>query len=158
MDKLNEGLPKSNIDDIQIKVSKIEKELDSHVQKYCGFSEKKPNVPEIAKIIGIDLYDTVVLTKEQSTIKNILTTFRGENMIQQYYIDGFRLDLYFPDYKLGIECDEYGHKNRDVDYEKNREKIIIKDDITLIRYNPDEKDFDIFGVINRIFLHIKNTS
>jgi len=26
----------------QIKVDEVEKELDTHVKKYCGFSEKKP--------------------------------------------------------------------------------------------------------------------
>ena len=37
--------PEEHIDEIvstQIKVEEIEKELDSHVKKYCGFSDKKP--------------------------------------------------------------------------------------------------------------------
>ena len=38
-------------------------------------------------------------------------------MIEQYHVDGYRIDLYFPEYKLAIECDEFGHRDRDLEYE-----------------------------------------
>ena len=36
----------------------------------------------------------------------------------------YRIALYFPAYKLAIECDEFGHNNRDVSYEVNCQKFI----------------------------------
>ena len=35
---------------------------------------------------------------------------------------GYRIDLYFNDYKLAIEIDENGHSNRNIDYEIKRQK------------------------------------
>ena len=39
-----------------------------------------------------------------------------------------------------IECDEYGHKDRNMDYEENREKYIKSQGYKVIRYNPDGKE------------------
>ena len=37
---------------------------------------------------------------------------------------GYRIDLYFHDYKLPIETDENGHSNRNIDYEIKRQNAI----------------------------------
>ena len=37
-----------------------------------------------------------------------MTLFEGENMQTQYNVLGYRIDLYFHDYKLAIEIDENG--------------------------------------------------
>ena len=63
----------------------------------------------------------------------------------------------FPEYKLGIECDERMHnrtfkKEYDI-YRENNIKNEIKD-IYFIRYEPDKKDFNIFDVINKIYNYI----
>ena len=39
---------------------------------------------------------------------------------------GYRIDLYFHDYKLVKEVDEKGHKDRNVDNEIKRHKAIEK--------------------------------
>ena len=76
-------------------------------------------------------------------------------MKEQYTVDGYRIDLYFPIHKLAIECDELGHKDRDIGYEVTRQKYIeTKLGCTFIRYNPDAKEFDIFSVINSIMKYI----
>ena len=36
---------------------------------------------------------------------------------------GYRIDLYFHKYKLGIEVDELGHNYRNIDYEIQRQNI-----------------------------------
>ena len=41
-----------------------------------------------------------------------MDAFEGENMQTQYSILGYRIDLYFHDYKLAIEVEETGHKDR----------------------------------------------
>jgi len=64
----------------------------------------------------------------------------------------YRIDLYFPDYKLAIECDE-NHTNIDADIKREND---IKDKLncTFIRYKPYDKKFNIFLLINEIYKFI----
>ena len=78
---------------------------------------------------------------------------RKRKIIQkfQYYIDGYKIDLYFPDYNLAIEVDEFNHKDRDKLYENKREEYIKeKLGCKFIRFNPDEKNFNIGNIISNI--------
>ena len=104
--------------------------------------------------LGFKQYD-VILTKEQSVLSKIMSSFKGENMLTQYVL-GYRIDLYFHDYKLAVEIDENGHSDRNIDYKIKRKKIIEQElNCKLIRIDPDKEDFDIFKAINKIFRHIK---
>ena len=96
------------------------------------------------------------LTKETEYINNILKTFDGEKMITQYAIGNYMIDLYFIDYKIAIECDEFFHQSYDKKDEELRQKNIEnKLECKFIRFNPDKDSFDIFEVINKIYLLIK---
>ena len=55
--------------------------------------------------LGFKQYD-VILTKEQSVLTKIMSSFEGENMQTQYNVLSYRIDLYFHDYKLAIEIDK----------------------------------------------------
>ena len=48
------------------------------------------------KKIGFKQYD-VILTKEQSVLTNIKSSFEGENMQTQYSMLCYTIDLYFHD-------------------------------------------------------------
>jgi very-short-patch-repair endonuclease len=79
-------------------------------------------------------------------------------MIEQYSVNLYKIDLYFVDYKLAIECDENQHnretnKDKDKLREENIKKII--EDIYFIRYSPFNKDFNIYKVFNEIFTYIR---
>ena len=65
------------------------------------------------------------------------------------------IDLYFPEHKLAIECDERDHKDRNINYEIGWQKF-IEDQLNcrFICYNPDAKDFIIESVLNKIFQYI----
>ena len=43
-------------------------------------------------------------------------------MQTEYSVLGYRLDVYLHDYKLVIEADEFGHDDRSIDYEIQRQK------------------------------------
>ena len=60
-----------------------------------------------------------------------------------------------PEYKIGIEVDEYNHEYRNFNYEESRTKMIENHEITLIRTNPDNPNFDIKNVIVEIRICIK---
>ena len=53
-----------------------------------------------------------------------MSSFEGENMKRQYNILGYRMDLYFHDYKLAIKTDENGYSDRNIDYGIKRQKVI----------------------------------
>ena len=60
----------------------------------------------------------LILKKEQKVLKSIKDTFEGEDMQTQYTVIGYRIDLYFHEYKLAIEVDELGHNDRNIDTKK----------------------------------------
>ena len=79
-------------------------------------------------------------------------------MLYQYHIKPYLIDLYFPKYKLCIECDETHHKRikyieKDI-MRENKIKSVITDCV-FIRYDPYLKDFNIFKVINKIYMITK---
>ena len=49
-----------------------------------------------------------------------MDVFKGEKMLTQFHVHGYANDLYFPRHSLAIECDEFGHKERDIGYEVKR--------------------------------------
>ena len=98
----------------------------------------------------------IMLTKEQSALKLIMDAFEGENMRTQYSVLGYRIDLYFHDYKLALEVDEKGHKDRNIDHDMQRQKALEKElGCKFIRINPDEEKLNILRAINEIYRHIK---
>ena len=107
--------------------------------------------------LGFNLHD-VINTKEQTVLRSIKDAFEGEDMQTQYTVIGYRIDLYFHEYKLAIEVDELGHNDRNIDYEIQRQKALERElNCVFIRINPDEKDFNIFKEINKIHRHIKKS-
>ena len=92
-------------------------------------------------------------------LQSIKDAFEGENMQTQYSVLGYKIDLYFHEYKLAIEVDELGHNDRNIDYEIQRQKAIEKElGCVFIRINPDEENFNIFKAINEIYRHIKKSN
>ena len=78
-----------------------------------------------------------------------MDVFKGEQMLTQFSVDGYKIDLYFPRHQLAVECDEFGHKDRGIEYQVRRQKYIEnKLGCQFIRFNPDARDFNIFEVAN----------
>ena len=97
----------------------------------------------------------LILKKEQSVIESIRDTFKGDDVRIQYTVLGYRIDLYFYEYKLAIEIDELGHNDRNTDYETKREREIKNElNCVFIRTNPDAANFNINELNNQIFKHI----
>ena len=80
-------------------------------------------------------------------------------MQTQYDVLGYKIDLYFHDYKLVTEINENEHINRNIDYEIKRRKEIKQElDCKFIKIDPDKEDFSVFKTINEIFRHIKQST
>jgi very-short-patch-repair endonuclease len=88
---------------------------------------------------------------ENQTIGFIENSYKGIfNMIRQYPIGNYRVDLYFVDYNIAVECDENGHNDRDTFYEIARESYIKDKGNKMIRFNPNESKFDLSNVLREI--------
>ena len=80
-----------------------------------------------------------------------MALFATEKLILRHNVLGYRIDAYFPKYKLAIEIDEQGHNNRDIDYEIERQKTLEKEfNCKFIRINPAKENFNIFVEIGKI--------
>ena len=98
-------------------------------------------------------------TKEQSVLRRIMSSFKGENMHRQCNVFSYRIGLYFHDYKIAIEIDGNGPGDRNIDYKIKRKKAIEqKLACKFIRIDPDKEDFNLFRTINEIFRHIKQST
>ena len=117
-----------------------------------------PDVLYILKKFNIDTTNMKCLTKEQQTFNAITNAFKTETYEDQYKIGKYYLDFYFTEYKIVVECDENGHADRKPYKERERMDFVNEklglDDSNWIRYNPDEKDFDITKVIGKIYRKI----
>ena len=58
----------------------------------------------------------------KTTLDSIKNAFEGENIQTNYRVLGYEIDIYFNDYKLAVEIDEYNHEDRDIGYEIERQK------------------------------------
>jgi len=108
------------------------------------------NKDKLISLLNIEL-DIIYDCKESSCLRIISSSFISFRQQFQYSVGGYRIDLYFPDYKLAIEIDEFGHKYRNKVYEEEREAYLKeKLGCKFIRFNPNEKDFNVGIVISNI--------
>ena len=84
-------------------------------------------INELRKKLGCNVID-VFNTNEQSLIGVIKDAFEGENMQTQYYVLGYKFDLYFRDYKNAIKVDEFSHIDRNPVHEAKR-RIEIEEEL-----------------------------
>lgn len=102
----------------------------------------------------------IVMSVENSTIGFICNSLKSLpiQLLRQYKIDKYYIDLYIPELLLAIECDEFNHKDRNIIDEKSRMKIIEKKlNCKFLRFNPNENTFDISNIISEILkIYIKN--
>lgn len=124
---------------------------------------RKPLTPDLHHFFeqfGITTTNTRSLSKEQKNLSFVTNIFKTEITIPQYPIDNgrYKLDLYFPDYKIIVECDENGHGDRCPASEREREEYVNTElGISMdnwVRFDPDEKDFNISTTIGQIYMKI----
>ena len=104
---------------------------------------------------NVYIYNLTRLGKEQEYIGYILKVFKHKNIQTQYVIQTYRIDLYFVDDCVAVECDEFGHKDRNPTYEINRQNTIQEQlKCVFVRFNPDDIHFCIFKVIHNILIKL----
>ena len=71
---------------------------------------KTPKINALRRGLNFDVID-VFNTKKQSITEKIKEIPEGEDVQTEYKVPGldYRIDIYFHEYKLAVEVDEYGH-------------------------------------------------
>ena len=126
--------------------------IQSKEIKSCRKSSKR--FLELKKKLGLDPH--VVTCDKQDIIKILHNKFEGKTIITQYSSKNKRPDAYMPEYKIGIEIDKYNHRYRNFNYEESRTKMIENHEITLIRTNSDDPNFDSKNLIVQIHICLKD--
>ena len=122
--------------------------MNCRTTESCNFKRK----------VGLNLHN-VINIKVQIVLKLIKETFEGKNMHTQHNVLGYKIDLYFHDYKLAIEVAQYDHNDRNIDYKIQRQNPIEKDLVCeFIWIDPDEKAFIILKFINKINRQIEKST
>lgn len=95
------------------------------------------------------------LSCEQNYIGIIASALQKFNPVYQFFVNGYRIDIYFPHHRIAVECDEYGHFDRDERAELARQDAIIKAlGCYFIRFNPHQNGFNIGDIIHEILVAI----
>jgi len=106
---------------------------------------------ELMKLFNIPYNELIVKTYiEEEIHNNIIKVFKNYDYIQQFNILNYRIDLYFPIQCLAIECDHESYKN-DIQRQNDITDILK---CKWIRYNPYDKNFDIFNLIHDINIQL----
>ena len=94
----------------------------------------------------------LILNKEQTVLKSIKDAFEEEDIKTQYTVIGYKIHLYFHNHKLATEVDELGHVDKNRNNEIEEQKALEKElNCVFIRINPDEKYFNAFNEMNKIY-------
>jgi very-short-patch-repair endonuclease len=62
----------------------------------------------------------------------------------------YRIDLYYDQQRVGVECDEHNHADRSPQYEHAREAYLHELGITLVRFDPHAADFNLHRVLGTL--------
>lgn len=128
-----------------------------YIKEYIERNDIKHLLMNSRKIRMIKLLElikepvTYKIPIEIETLKIIYEIFEDCEPHLQYKVDKYYIDLYLKKINIAIECDENNHKHFKKDDEHTREEIIKKIlNCKIIRYNPDDDNFNINHVIKNI--------
>ncbi len=94
---------------------------------------------------------------EEETLCPLMTVFAHLAPIKQFPCGPYRIDLYFPQQKIAVECDEHGHQNYNTQDELRRQSFVERClGCTFFRYNPHEKPFNVFILIAQLMPILTN--
>ena len=101
--------------------------------------------------LGFNQLD-LIMTKQQSIGLRLKKLFPNEEIIEDFSALKYLIDFYFPKYKLAIEVDKLGHRDRDQTKENKRQKDLKEYlDCKFIRINIDEKNCDINDGFKKLY-------
>ena len=118
--------------------------------KHIICKSRKIQSINLAKKLGIK-YDIKIITKETQFINQIKIAFSNLDMKEQFQCLNYRIDLYFPIFKLAIEFDEnHSYKGSNADIKRQQ----LCENYLGCKFIRVKETDDIFVVINTIIINI----
>jgi hypothetical protein len=91
-----------------------------------------------------------VAMPEKDTLQSIARAIPFPSK-SQFHVGDYRIDLYFPDLRIAVECNENGHESYDQDDERARRSFIRQQlSCRFIEYDPFQPGFSVLNVICQI--------
>ena len=116
---------------------------------YLIIDMKTVKAGELKIKLGFNQLDPM-MNKQQATDVRLRKFFSNKETIEDFSALNYLIDFYFPKYKLAIEVDELGHKDRDQTKENKRQNNLKEYfDYKLIRINPDEENFYVYDGLKK---------
>jgi very-short-patch-repair endonuclease len=113
-----------------------------------SFNLRNRYIVDVSKEVKIVKFGMCI---ENQTIGFIANAYSHVlNVKRQHVMGKYRVDLFFVDYKLVVECDENGHQDRDPLQEQIREDYLKAGGNKIIRFNPNVTGFDLSNVLREI--------
>ena len=139
------NLPKQNGGQNKITVMLTEEAFEIFKN---SFNMRNRYIVDVSKEVKIVKFAMCIETQTIGFIANAYSHVL--NVKRQHVMGKYRVDLYFVDYKLVVECDENGHEDRDPLQEQIRENYLKEAGNKLIRFNPNATGFDLSNVLREI--------
>lgn len=105
---------------------------------------------ELAEAFNMQIHSNLFLPVESETVRFLMDAFKGFSAEPQYAVDKYRIDLYFPDHRLAVECDEeQNHSHLYISDDKVRQAVIQnKLQCNFVRFRPQASDFSYAKLVN----------
>lgn len=108
--------------------------------------------PDIARGFGMDLAATHYSCDEQCTIGFLARAFEDFRMVHQFRCQQYYIDLYFPDQRVAVECDEestHGAARAERDWTR---QVVIEQTLKckFVRYRPQRSGFNQADVVKEV--------
>lgn len=112
-------------------------------------SSRKQKAVQLCKELDVPLVIKFV-TPETTFIGAVLQTFKGHEMIQQYKVENYFIDLYFPQYNIAVEFDEYAHLHRRREDIQRQNCLLLKLNCIIIRVFQDDNLYEALNKIHTV--------
>jgi very-short-patch-repair endonuclease len=107
---------------------------------------------KMTELLGMEITRKWFPCIELDIATNLLSAFRSENVCRQFACDKYRIDLYFIDHKIAVECDELHHMSESYKTKDEMRETRLKQKLhcEFIRFNPFDPPFNVFELIGKI--------
>ena len=113
---------------------------------------RKPAAGRLAKTFGMVVHEHKYVCVEAAALDFLLQALEGLKMDLQFSVGGYRIDLYFPEHRLAVECDEEGaHGPGRVSQDRERQLFIESElKCTFVRFRPQRQGFSMPCLLNSV--------
>ena len=115
---------------------------------------RKISSMQLASVLGIK--SMKIENFEMKTLEIIQRSFKMHKSMTEYVVGPYRIDLYFTDLKIAVECDENHHRWTSSSDKVRQDELQSQLGCVFVRYRPDQPGFNIGDTIAEILNHINN--